>query len=50
MIMFYMIKIIVDMQFLLHVDIFEIIGLELEQDQMSMNKEHMNLSLFIKLV
>jgi len=36
----------VNMQFLLSLDMFEIIGFELEHDQMSMNQEHMNLILF----
>jgi len=41
-----MIKMIVNMQFLLSLEMFEIIGVELDHDQMSMNQEHMNLSLF----
>jgi len=33
------------MQFLLSLDMFKIMGFEIEHDQMSMNQEHMNLSL-----
>jgi len=39
-------KTIVNMQLLLSLEVFEIMGFELEHDQMSMDQEYMNLSLF----
>jgi len=47
MIYIYMIKMIVNMKFLLSLEVFEIMGFELDHDQMSMNQEHMDLSLFM---
>jgi len=41
-----MIKRIVNMLFLLSLEMFEIMGFELEHDQMSMDQEHINLSLY----
>jgi len=46
MICVYIIKMIVNMQFLFSLEIFEIMGFELDHDQMSMNQEHINLSFF----
>jgi len=46
MICVYMIKRIVNMLFLLSLEMFEIMGFELEHDQMSMDQEHINLSLY----
>jgi len=45
MICVYMIKMIVNMQFLLNLEMFKIMGFEVEHDQMSINQEHLNLSL-----
>jgi len=42
-----MIKIIVNIQFLLSLEMFEIMSFKLEHDQMSMNKKHINLSFFM---
>jgi len=47
MICVYMIKLSVNMQFLLRLEMFEIMDIEFEHDQMSMNQEHRNLSLFM---
>ena len=43
----HMIKMIVNMQRLLSLKMFEIMGFQLEHNHMSMNQEHMNLSLFM---
>jgi len=38
---------IVNMQFLLCLDMFKIVGFEFDHDQICMNQEHVNLSLIM---
>jgi len=49
MVIFYMIKMMVNVQFSLSLVMLKIMGFELECDQGGWNQEHMNLGLFMLL-